>query len=54
MRAWIVAVAAVVALAAAGCAQSMRDGTMSRDGKTMDKKDGMMMEKKDGGMMEKK
>lgn len=53
MRTWIVA-AAALALAAAGCAQSMGDGTMSRDGKTMDKKDGMMMEKKDGGMMEKK
>ena len=48
MRTWIVAVVAALALATAGCAQSMGDGTM------MDKKDGTMMEKKDGGMMEKK
>lgn len=46
MRTWIVAVAAALALAAAGCAQSMSDGKMSGDGKMMDKKDGTMMEKK--------
>ena len=54
MRTWIVAVVAALALATAGCAQSMGDGKMGGDGKMMDKKDGTMMEKKDGGMMEKK